>query len=187
MLFALKGAAGSFVWIQENPSGDWTLRVPVEKTLPVTSQRSVAVQIHSIDFDMLRTDVITFTFSLPVFWAIILAPPRPRRNFGPLVWGTAVMSIIELILLLLFTRIAAHNAASQLAGTEDASGKWIRHLGEYLVVNVLPYTVPFVVALSLHRDLRGQVLSFGTEADRPSSNRVDGWTTKKQARKLAMR
>jgi len=187
MLYMLKSAAGSFVWIQENPSGDWTLRVPLEKTLPVTSQRSVPVQIHSIDFDMLRSDVITFTFSLPVFWAIILAAPRPRRNLGPLLWGTAVMSMVELILLLLFAQITAHNAASQLAGAQDTSGKWIRHLGEYLVVNVLPYAVPFVVALSLHRDLRGQVFAFATEADRPSAHRIDGRISKKQERKLVMR
>ena len=44
MLYLLKGAAGAFLLIQENPSGDWTLRVPLEKALPATPQQPVAQQ-----------------------------------------------------------------------------------------------------------------------------------------------
>ncbi len=163
MLYVLKGAAGTFVLIQETQSGDWTLRVPFEKTLPATAEQPVAQQIHSIDFDMPRADAIAFTFSLPVYWAIILAAPGLRRSLRPLLLGTALMSAVELVMLLVFTQITARNAASQLGGAGDATGKWIRHVGEYLIVSVLPYVVPFVVALSLHRDLRGAVFVWGKE------------------------
>src|ERR1035437_5181427 len=123
MLYALKGAAGAFLLIQENPSGDWTLRVPLEKILPATPQQPVAQQVHSIDFDMPRGDVIAFTFSLPVYWAIILAAPGVRRNLRPLLVGTVLMAAVELAMLLVFAQISAHNSAAQLGGSEDAAGK----------------------------------------------------------------
>ncbi len=158
MLSLLKGAAGGFLLIAENPSGDWTVRVPLERTLPATPERP-AQQIHSVDFDIRRSDVVSFTFSLPVFWAIILAAPGVRRCLRPLLLGTLLMCAVELVLLVIFAQITARNAVSQLDGAPDAGGKWVRHLGEYLIVSVLPYAVPFVVALSLHRELRGEILS----------------------------
>lgn len=167
MLYLLKGAAGVFVLIRENPTGDWTLRVPLERTLPATPQRPVAQRIRSIDFDLERKDLVGFTFSLPVYWAVILAVPGVRRSLRPLLLGTALMSLVELLLLLAFAQIGARNAAAQYSGSEDAVGKWIRRVCEYLVVNALPYAVPFVVALSLHRGLRGAVFPW-TKAAKPS-------------------
>jgi hypothetical protein len=156
MLYLLKGAAGGFVSIEENSAGDWSLRVPLEATVHAAPAPGVR-HIHAIDFDMQRTDAITFTFSLPVYWAIILAAPGVRRSLRPLLMGTLLMSVVELALLLAFAQITAHSAASQLGGVQDALGKWTRQFFEYLVVNVVPYTVPFVVALSLHRELREEI------------------------------
>ena len=182
MLYLLKGAAGTFVLIQETPSGDWTLRVPFEKTLPATPERP-AQQIHSIDFDMPRSDAIAFTFSLPVYWAIVLAAPGVRRSLRPLLLGTALMSAVELVMLLVFTQITARNAASQLGSSGDATGKWMRHVGEYLIVSVLPYVVPFVVALSLHRGLRGSVFAWGTESEIPDPPVPRGRPERRRAKK----
>jgi hypothetical protein len=149
----LHEAAGGFLLIQENPAGDWTLRVPLEMTLPATPQRQ-AQQISSIDFDLARKDIVSFTFSLPLFWAVVLAAPGLRRGLRPLLLGTVLMSVVELLLLLAFVQIGARNAAAQYAGSQDEVGRWFRRAAEYLVVNVLPSAVPFVVALSLHRGLR---------------------------------
>ena len=99
MLNLLKGSAAAFVEIDEHPSGDWTVRVLV----PATSRQPLAQQIR-IDFDMARGDAITFTFSLPVFWAIMLAAPHVRMNFRPLLRGTAVMAAMEVVLLLAFAQ-----------------------------------------------------------------------------------
>lgn len=182
MLFLLKGAAGGFLFIQETPSADWTLRVPLEKTLPATPQQPVARQIHSIGFDIPRSDAIAFTFSLPVYWAIMLAAPGVRRSLRPLLLGTALMSAIELVLLLVFAQITARNVVAQLAGTEDAAGKWIRHVGEYLVVSVLPYVLPFIVALSLHRQLRGAIFPWGKEAEIPAPSVTGGRPERRRAK-----
>jgi hypothetical protein len=162
MLYLLEAGAGVFLQIDENASGVWTVRVPLETILPATPQQPVARQLRSIDFDMSRSDAITFTFSLPVYWAIMLAAPGVKRNLRPLLLGSAVMAVVELALLLAFAYITAREGASQMAGTEDAAGKWIRHVGVYLVASVLPYAGPFVVALSLHRELREQVFAVGT-------------------------
>lgn len=150
MLYLLKGAASALIEIDEHPSGDWTVRVPIDITLHATSQ-----QIQSIDFDITRGDAATFTFSLPVLWAVLLAAPRwkPRA----LLLGTVVMAAIELALLLAFAQITGRESASQLAGADDAVGQWLRHLGIYLTVSVLPYVAPFVVAFTLHRELRDGV------------------------------
>jgi hypothetical protein len=184
MLFMLKSAAGAFLLIQENPSGDWTLRVPLEKTLPATPQQPVAQQVHSIEFDMPRSDVIAFTFSLPVYWAIILAAPGVRRNLRPLLVGTAVMAAVEVAMLLVFAEISARNTAAQLAGGEGAVGKWARQFGEYLLASVLPYATPFVIALSLHRGLRAEIFPWSNAVEAPASQppagRAQGRRTKKQ-------
>jgi len=133
MLYLLKSAAGGFVNVEENSAGDWSLRVPLETTAHATAAAG-ARHFHAINFDMQRTDIIGFTFSLPVYWAIILAAPAVRRSLRPLLMGTFLMSAVELALLLAFAQITAHNAAAQLAEVQDALGKWTLHFFEYLVV-----------------------------------------------------
>ena len=169
MLYFLKGAAGAFLLIQDNPSGDWTLRVPLEMTLPATPRQPVAQQVHSIDFDIPRSDAIAFTFSLPVFWALVLAAPGVRRSLRPLLLGTAVMAAVEVAMLLVFAEISARNTAAQLSGGQDAVGKWARQLGEYLLASVLPYATPFVVALWMHRGLRAAIFPWSNAVEAPAS------------------
>jgi hypothetical protein len=147
-LYLLRNAAAIFIPVEENPAGDWTLRVAIDSQT-----------VHSIDFDISRSDATTFTFSLPVFWAIIAAAPGFRRNLKPLLVGTPLMAAIELALLLAFAKITASSAAAQFTGGESSGHKWIHTFGVYLVVNVLPYALPFVVALSLDRQLRHDVLA----------------------------
>jgi hypothetical protein len=160
MLDLLHGAAGVFLQIRENPSGDWIVRVPFETLLPPTAKRPVAQQIHSINFEMPRSDASRFIFSLPVFWAIILAAPCARRNLWSLLIGTAIMAALEVALLLAFVDLAAYQAISHIQG--DAGFRWGRQLGLYIVPDVLPYLLPFGVALSLHRELREQVFAVDT-------------------------
>lgn len=159
MLYVLRSAVGSFVGMQENLTGDYTLRVPYEATLPATPENPTAQKIRSIDFDMPRSDAIAFTFSVPVFWAIMLAAPGVRRNIRPLVLGTGLMAAIELAMLLSFAHITAWNAVAQMVGESGAAGKWSRAVGDYLITNVLPYLLPVIVALSLHSELRKEVFS----------------------------
>jgi hypothetical protein len=160
MLILLKGAGEAFLTIQETAAGDWTLSVPLDRVMPATSAQPVAQQIHSIDFDMQRTDLIAFTFSLPVFWALMLAAPGLRRSLPALMLGSAIMAAIELAMFLAFSQIAVRNAFAHIAGIDDATSNWARHLGEYMIEDVLPFALPFAVALSLHRELRGAIFAW---------------------------
>jgi hypothetical protein len=163
----LGGKSGDL--IHENPSGDWSFRVPLEKTIPA-SPGQPAQQLHSIDFDMPRADVIAFTFSLPVFWAVVLAAPGIRRSLGPLAVGTVIMAGVELAFLLMFAEISARKAAAQLVpGSQGPAQAWLLHFGEYLTVSVLPYAAPFVAAFAVHRDLRWHVFQWGSN---PSTHPV---------------
>ncbi len=166
MLYLLKGAAGTFIRIEDTAAGDWTLRVPLEMTLPATPQQPVAQQVHSIDFDMPRTDAIAFTFSLPVFWALVLAAPGVRRNLRPMLAGTALMAAVEVALLLAYAEVSARKAVAQLAAAAPGAGEtWLLHFGEYLTVTVLPYAAPLVIAFAMNRDLRWLVFRWGCDPD----------------------
>ena len=180
LLFLLRASAETFgslilggdsrQFVTETPSGDWSFRVPLEVVAPNLPQQSGAAQIHSIDFDVARADVNAFTFSLPVFWAIILAAPGIRRNIRPLIFGTILMAILEIVLLLIFVEICARHAASQLV-PQSSLTKWFLHFGEYLVVSVIPYAAPFLIAISAHRELRSQVIRWGEGPALPGGRR----------------
>ncbi len=165
MLGVLRGAAGTFVGIEDAADAtNWSVSVGLDRILPATPEQPVAQQIHSIDFDLQHTDVIGFTFSLPLFWALMLAAPGLRRNLRPLALGTALMAVVELLLFLAFAQIAARNAYAHISGINDPTGAWLRHVGEYMIVGVLPFALPFVVALSLQRDLRAAIFPWSIEA-----------------------
>jgi hypothetical protein len=181
MVAALQVAAGTMLHIEETASGDWTLRVPLEMTLPAAPERPVAQQVHSIDFDLLHRDVIAFTFSLPVFWAIVLAAPGWRANLRPLAVGTAIMAVVEVLLFLCYAQVAAHRSAAQLAPElQSAWGQWSIKFGEYLTVTVLPYALPMMVAFAVHRDLRWLVFRWGTDPLAVPS--VPDWPVRKKRR-----
>lgn len=183
LLFLLRNSADIFGGIAfgehsgklvtEAPSGDWTFTVPWEAVIPDSPRQPGPARVHSIEFDLARSDAIAFTFSVPVYWAIALAASGTRRGFRPLVLGTVVVATLEIVLLLVFVEITAHNVAAQLFQSQGALAKWFLHFGDYLAVNVIPYTAPFLIAISLHPDLRAQILGWGNAeqllADAPPS------------------
>jgi hypothetical protein len=145
--------------VHENPGGDWTFHVPFEATIPATPEQP-ASRIDSVDFDLVRKDVHAFTFSLPVFWAVMLAAPNLRRSLRRILTGTAVMAVLELLLLMLLVDINARNTVAQITHTGGAFEKWLLKTGEYFVVGVIPFAAPFVLALACHPDLRRQILGW---------------------------
>jgi hypothetical protein len=77
LLFLLRNSAeifGSLIlggdsrqFVTETASGDWSFRVPLEVVASRLPRQSGPMQIHSVDFDIARSDVNAFTFSLQVF------------------------------------------------------------------------------------------------------------------------
>jgi len=168
LLFVLRGSeeilgsialgVNSGKFIAETASGDWRFTVPVEVVIPNSPGQRSPTTLRSIEFDLARTDAVAFTFGLPVYWAISLAVSPTRRGIRPLVWGTILVAILETILLLAFVQIAVSNIAAQLSHSQDSTAKWFLSFGNYLVINVIPYVAPFLIAISVHRELRCQIL-----------------------------
>ena len=143
------------------PTGNWSLHVPLKFAVRNSSQPGGPTEFSSIEFDIAWSDAIAsiaFTFSLPVLWAITLAVPGIRRSLRPLVVGTVLMAALEIFMLLVFMEISARNAAMQLGRSVGDVSRWVLHFGDYLVVNVIPYAAPFMIATWVHPGLRNQVI-----------------------------
>jgi hypothetical protein len=142
----LRLLAGSAASLTVDPSGDWAFRLPVTDA-----------GFRSIDFTIPRSDLMVFTFGLPVYWAIALAAaPRALRV---LIKGSALLAAVELLALLGFVKIEAWSVMAQLHSSSSGFIEWSLELGNYLTANVIPDTAPFLIAVALHRELRLQIFS----------------------------
>jgi hypothetical protein len=139
--------------IEVDPSGDWNFRVPVEDT-------NGAVKFRAIEFTMSRPDLVLFTFSVPVFWAMVLAAPLGRSGIRALLWGTALVSLIEVVALLAQVEMTAYGAAAELHLSANGLAEWSRNFGSRLVVGVVPFAAPVLAAVGLHRELRSQIFTY---------------------------
>ena len=137
-----------------DPAGDWNFRVPVEDT-------SSAVKFRSIEFTMSRPDLVLFTFSVPVFWAMVLAAPLGRSGIRALIWGTALVSLVEALSLLAQVEITAYAATAQLHLSTDGLAAWLRDFGGRLVVGATSFATPVLAAIGIHRELRSQIFTYG--------------------------
>jgi hypothetical protein len=182
LLYLLRESASAFAgmvlgrssnpFITETSTGDWTVEAPLEAVAPGTPEHPAPIQVHSIDFDMARSDAGAFTFGLPVYWAIVLAAPGIRRSLRPLLLGTLAMSVVEIVLLLIFAELLAHKTAAQWSATPSAVANWFYRFGDYLLMSVIPYVAPFVVAIWLHDDLRRQIVQLGSGRPLPSQEKA---------------
>lgn len=139
--------------IQVDPCGDWNFRVPVEDA-------DSKVKFRAIEFTMERPDLVLFTFSVPVFWAMVLAAPLGRSGVRALLWGTALVSLIEVLSLLAQVEMTAYGAAAQLHLSADGLAEWSRNVASRLVVGVIPFAAPVLAAVGLHRELRSQIFTY---------------------------
>ena len=154
LLGGLVPGGGSSQIATVNPAGDWGFQAP----LRAADGKSVL-----IEFNIPRADLLIFTFSLPVYWALILAAGGIRRSARPLLVGTGVMVVLETILVLAVVRLAASKVAAQMPGFErpDDVAQWLQQFCNYLIVSVIPYAAPFVLAIALQRDLRSRIFHWG--------------------------
>src|SRR5205823_2434345 len=74
-----------------------------------------------------------------------------------LVSGTILVAILVIILLLVFVEVSARKVALQMAASDNGVANWFLHFAEYLLVSVIPYVAPFLIALSVNRELSSQI------------------------------
>ncbi|HLH41043.1 MAG TPA: hypothetical protein VKX39_17970 [Bryobacteraceae bacterium] len=153
--FALMLASGGGASIAVEDSGDWSFRVPVED---VHQQDGKLVKVHSVEFTIPLEDVTLFTFSWPVFWAVMMAAPDLKANGRALLAGTAILAVVEPILLLMFVQIDTRAVLAQWH-PENKTGlaAWLREYGTYLNNNVMPFLAPIALAVALHPGLRSLI------------------------------
>jgi hypothetical protein len=184
---ALRQAAGVFLIIDDAPSGDWTIRVPLDRFLAATAQ-SPAMAIHSIDFDLAPDDAASFTFSILILWAVLLAASGSKLRPRPLLLGSAVVLAAQILMFLVFAKVTASKAAARLPGALDSEfAAWYLKATDYFLGQFAPYFVPIVVALTVDRELRGDILAFGTPAPAEMPGGVSGKDRAREARVARVR
>jgi len=72
-----------------------------------------------------------------------------------------MMAGVEILLLLVFVSVTAHQTAGQLAQQQVDFEKWLLRVGNYLVSGVVPYLAPFLMAIWLHPELRAEIVNWG--------------------------
>jgi len=161
------GSSASGVTVQ--PDGDWLLRIP----LPEFLARQDAVQraygrapgappVNVRAFRLVIGEQIPtfFTLGFPLFWALVLAAPRPRRLGRILALGTGLLAVLTQLSLLFYASFSIETNL-RLVTSPVASTMW--SAVEYLNVNVVPYVAPVLLAAWLHTELRAQIFSWPAE------------------------
>lgn len=151
--------SGSANPISVEASGDWTFWVPVEPSQP--SPAAYPAGINSIEFSMSRSDLVLFTFSLPMYCAIALAAPLARSSLRALISGAAIVTIIEILSMLGFIEITAHSVLLQMLSPTADTSRWPSHFANYLLTQVIPFAAPVLVAVASRRELRSCVIPHG--------------------------
>jgi len=140
-------------------SGDWTLRIPV--TPPKKSLPAIPLSITSVEFTMSRSDLLLFTFSLPLYWGIALGAPVPRSCLRTLFCGAAAVIMTEVLSLMVFIEITAHSVVAQMQPGPAGGSEWPREFGNYLLTQVIPFAAPVLIAAMSNRELRFRVFPCG--------------------------
>ena len=163
------GSSASGVTVQ--PDGDWLLRIP----LPGFLARQDAVQraygrapgappVNVRSFRLVIGERIPtfFTLGFPLFWALVLAAPRSRRQWRVVALGTALLAVLAQLSLLFY---AAFSIETNLHLATSAAASTIWNAIEYLNVNVAPYIAPVLLAAWMHTELRAQIFSWSAEPE----------------------
>lgn len=128
-----------------SPDGVWTVQAPI---------RTGAVW-RNVRIDTNRRLPRQLTIALPLFWAILLAAPRPRRIWRVWLGGSAILLLIPPAGLILY---AVHVAQIYVFPNLAAPARGIIAAADYMASTVAPYVGPVLVALAIHPEFRRAVL-----------------------------
>ena len=135
------------------PEGDWDFHIAFEDIRP-----DDGVPIHNIEFTMERNDAVLFTFSIPVYWAIMLGAGVNRKNLRQFLLGTLVMMAIEAVFLVTHAKSMANIATESWHPNMSELNRWWIAVLDRIVTSVFPFFSPIIMALVFHKDLRKRIL-----------------------------
>jgi hypothetical protein len=128
-----------------SPEGVWTMQAPI---------KSAGVW-RNIRVDTSRRLPRQLTIAMPLFWAILLAAPRPKRVWRIWLGGSAVLLLIPPAGLILYT---AHVAQIYVFPNLPAPARAVIAAADYVASTVAPYFGPVLIALAIHPEFRRAVL-----------------------------
>src|SRR5262245_37125161 len=92
------------------PDGVWMIQAPVPVPSANIKNFGAGSRFRSLKLQVLQWVPTVQTVSLPFFWALILAAPRPRGWWRALAGGTVVLLVIPPISLLVYAaHVIQHN------------------------------------------------------------------------------
>ena len=140
------------------PTGEWTFRAPVQELPDNVDGRTGAARIDSVDFTVPARDLLVFTLGVPLYLAVGLSVPGPRR-IRPLLVGCALEAALGILSVMVFAEVTAYNSFAQMRAATSALEHWFLDLIWNLVTGVLPYAGPLVTAVWLHPELRHRIFA----------------------------
>jgi hypothetical protein len=148
------------------PTGDWSFRVSVPSSLLNPSTGSQAPRYRGIQLELPQSSLVRFTLAFPVFWALVLCDPDGRRVWRSLGLGTAAIAAISLMQVFVFV---GYTIETTLHLIRSGFAVWLLDYVNYMNSWLITYTVPFCVALWIHRRLRADVLTWDPRALAPEA------------------
>ena len=125
----------------------------VSASHPYTKVRSFQLQLPS-NYPPL------FTVTLPFFWALVLATGFTRHAWRACAIGSAALMTLAIVLMA-FEVVQLFVKYTHLSFWGGLSEPLLR-VGDVIVLNVIPYMTPVLMAVALQPDLRAMI--FGGEA-----------------------
>jgi hypothetical protein len=145
-----------------NADGVWVVQAPVK----------VAGAWRNIRVEAGRRLPTQLTIGIPLFWAILLAAPRPRER-GKLwrIWaaGSAILLAIPPAGLLLY---AAHVIQMYVFPAAAPPLRAIVAAADYFTSTAAPYLTPVLAAVALHPEFRHQILTDDSAVPDPSGGQI---------------
>jgi hypothetical protein len=113
------------------------------------------VRLPSLKLAVARDVPVLFSLVFPLFWAAALAAPFSRRTWKILLAGTALVYLISVGGIILYSVYMIDRNLGYTTGAANT----VLNFFEYLNMYVVPYAAPLLIALALNSDLRAQIFS----------------------------
>lgn len=161
--------------IRIQPDGNWLLRIPLPKAMGKLKstqkifgyypQDGKPVKVRSASIPMERQFPALFTVGLPFFWALWFAAPYGPNSLPAFLAGSLVLAIVSVISFVFYTFCAV---AVVLHFTPAGAEGFLLDMGRFLVLNIIPYAGPVLLAIGLNRGIQRLVLE-GAAAPAPAN------------------
>lgn len=143
------------------PDGDWLFRIPLPEAIgKLESTQKIfgreykdgkPVKVRSVKFPMERKYPALFTVGLPFFCALWFAAPHRQNSLRAMLLASAALGTLAVISLVSYAFFAA---AAFLHFKPPGVQGYLLNLGDFIVLNVIPFAGPLLLAIGLNRGIQ---------------------------------